>query len=258
MEPALISVRPSTVILDIRVGGRVHKYTIPQNLVHMVNGQMYIVMSRRESSTRRICTLRVELRSSTAASHDDSTRAFAHVTVHDLLAEARDLAIGRLICGEDTMYVANMKKRKKWQTKIAVVPEAIMITTPRIGDIEPVEISVLTQIDGRKGHMPPIIEMTSKAITWMMDAVNEQFMHGGVQSKKVAAATRKRALDITEPMVAFEEHTIDDGPMVDADAEYGPSVERAWSIEAHTEVRMGGADEPPIHADRIDESTDGA
>jgi hypothetical protein len=207
-------VKPSAITLTVDIDGKSHSYSVVEKLLKTIDGRMYLSLSRRESCTRRLMALRVAARSTVDSSHDDSHRALSKSDALDQLSKARDLVIGRFLCGEDKMFDAQMRRLKKTQRKLSQLPDAIQVTTPSILDVAPVTIWMLSDVVGRKGAVAPSVELTDTAINWVMDVIKAQVDAGDTMSAKVAKRARPNEFDVVEgEPECDEEHmaVIDEG-----------------------------------------------
>ena len=191
MCAARIQVKPTAITLTVVIDGKSHSYSVVEKLLKTIDGRMYLTLSRRESCTRRLMALRVAARSTVDSSHDDAHRALSKSDALDQLSKARDLAIGRFLCGEDKMFDAQMRRLKKTQRKLSQLPGAIQVTTPSILDVAPVTIWMLSDVVGRKGAVAPSVELTDTAINWVMDVIKAQVDAGDTISAKVATTCAK-------------------------------------------------------------------
>ena len=123
-----------------------------------------------------------------ARKHDDTSHAdegLANMSLTDIpeqLASARADAIKLHVTGSAAAAKSLTKRwydNKRYRNAIHTLPEVITVKTPAIGDIEPVEFSVVTALKGRVS-----VEVTDTSLTWITQAVAYQVKSGKVKSVK--------------------------------------------------------------------------
>ena len=98
MSEASITVAPAAVNLDVSFDGKAHRCCIPGKLIQVINGQMFIKLSRSATATRYLMSLKIPDR------NNQTFRLLSNSDVVDQLADARDTAVGKHVIGKATKF----------------------------------------------------------------------------------------------------------------------------------------------------------
>ena len=188
MAALCLNMKSATVILEVEADDlRKRTYTIPSSLVSYVEGLVFVQLSQRHHATRRLCALRAT--HDTQSEHGNETwRVFGASDVMDQLRDARDDAVKRFVSdGRPELLKGRWWTWRRWQTKYAELPQAIDVTTPVIGDLEPIVMKMLTD---RSAVVSA--QLNSATLTWITSAIASQFKSGEIASQKVISRRSKK------------------------------------------------------------------
>ena len=226
MSEASITVAPAAVNLDVSFDGKSHRCCIPGKLIQVINGQMFIQLSRSATATRYLMSLKIPDR------NNQTFRLLSNSDVVDQLADARDTAIGKHVTGKPTKLSWALLRQKRYQRQLGDVPATMNITTPSIGGIDPISILMITPTTRVRGVAPVFVEVSNTALNWVMNVVAAQAMDGGVKSK--TAVGRKRKCDIAD-------QNDDDGDSVD-----GGGTQSIMATDGNDAAGDDGDHQPPV------------
>ena len=172
-------------------------FTIPDDCIKEVAGTLYVKLSRKNNSIRRL--LCCFAHASEAAPDDEIFGVLGKVTIIDDLVTEREMAV-RMHVGQCSRQRAEKmhpkwRKWKKHQQGLAAVPEVLCVTSPQLGDIPSCELKMLSENLKTKGPSSVLVELTSQSLGWLCSAIDWQFRQGTFSSGYVISREKRRKVD---------------------------------------------------------------
>ena len=236
------SIKDVGIIVTVRTEGessdamKSRSYTVPTELVCHEEGSYYVALSRKHSSVRRFMTC--QARKHTDTSHADEGMTTSNFDVPDQLKSVLVKAIKVFVAG-DADAAKKLPKRwtraKRYQTRMAEIPNIMSAKTPVIGDIPQININVLGRMKG-----PVHIEMTDASITWLTRAVAHQVDDGDFHSKWKSDVNSKAK----KQRISEDDNDDDDDVESDKGSEEGSDGDHSGHLD---DAHVGDAAETSTH-----------
>ena len=192
-------------------------FSIPADCLKQVAGNFFVQLSRSNNSIRRLmCCLAL----STERENDDTIfKVLGKTTIIDDLVREKQIALRMQAANCSRSKAESFRKRwhrnKKFEGKLAAVPEVVTVMAPSVGDIPSCELKMLSSSFKTKGPKSVVIEINSQSLTWLASAIDWQYRNCNVESGYVQAREKKRQRSDVDGEVANSESdsgSSDSGP----------------------------------------------
>ena len=154
---------------------RSRQYSIPAEYVEEVNGAKFLCLARKEVVVRRLLTLQARVHVNTSHA-DEGITNMSLTDVPDQLAVARVNAIKLGVAGtieKAEKLSSKFYRSKKYQQALTDMGEVINVTTPHVGDLQPIVMRMLARPRGMSW-----VEITDANLSWLTKAVAIQVAEG--------------------------------------------------------------------------------
>ncbi len=136
MAPVSVSTRVKALVVTLSVGGVDHAYSLDDEDVQVVGGQMFVRLAKGRTAVRRMVAVQA-----TADSRSDAMWVSCQTDVLEQIEDVRLSALYRRATGKDDDECGVPERtrhsnrcrfwhHKKNQRRIAAIPDIIAITTP--------------------------------------------------------------------------------------------------------------------------------